>query len=107
MREYTPDRWVILEFTTPTETFRKVFAGWYGGFTQGESWKLNSGITETRCNGDTFEFDGHSGSTYVCHKNGYGMSGYMSGILARWQDQAFERGDIQINILDLEDITVS
>ena len=107
MRQYTPDRWVVLEFVTPDETFQKVFAGWYGGFTQGDSWKLNSGITETRKDGDLFEFDGYSGSTYVCHSSGYGMSAYMASVLANWQDQAFERGDIQINVLDLEDVTVS
>ena len=107
MNTYTPDRWVILEFVTPNETFLKVFAGWYGGFAGSDSWKLNSGITQSRREGNWFEFDGYSGSTYRCHREGYGMSGYMSSVLANWQDQALERGDIQINIIDLEDVTVS
>ena len=107
MREYTPDRWVILEFVTPKETFQKVFAGWYGGFTGGDSWKLNSGITKTTKDADWFHFEGNSGSVYQCHPAGYGMSGYMSGIYQRWQDQAFERGDTQIRILDLVEVVES
>lgn len=107
MREYIPDRWIVIEFVTPKETFQKVFAGWYGGYTSGDSWKLNSGITKTTKDGDWFHFEGHSGSVYQCHPDGYGMSGYMSGIYQRWADDAFERGDIQIRILDLAEVVVS
>lgn len=107
MSSYTPDRWVVLEFVTPKETLRKVFAGWYGGYLGSDSWQLNSGIVETREDNDMFEFDGYSGSTYFCHRNGYGMSGYMQSILASWLNQAETRGDVQINIIELEDIVVS
>lgn len=107
MSTYTPDRWVVIEFVTPSTTFQKVFAGWYGGYTSGDSWKLNSGITKTNKDGDWFHFEGHSGSVYQCHPNGYGMSGYMSGIYQHWADQAFERGDIQMRILDIDEIAVS
>ena len=107
MNTYTPDRWVVIEFVTPAETFHKVFAGWYGGFTSGDSWKLNSGITKTTKDGDWFHFEGHSGSVYQCHSNGYGMSGYMSAILSCWADQAFERGDTQIRILDIDEVVES
>lgn len=106
MSTYTPDVWVVLEFDAPTleKPMRKVFAGWYGGFTQGDSWKLNSGITETRINDDHYEFDGYSGSTYYGHRNNYHMSGLMHSILANWQAQAEERGDITIRILDIDEI---
>ena len=105
---YTPDRWVIVEFSYPTETIQKVFAGWYGGFAGSDSWKLNSGITEVRKVGDTFEFDGYSGSTYKCHKDCYGMSFYMSSIFQNWMSMSeAEASDIKIRILDLEDIKVS
>ena len=109
MREYIPDRWVILEFDAPNleKPMQKVFGGWYGGFTQGDSWKLNSGITKTTKDGDWFHFEGYSGSVYQAHPNGYGMSGYMSNILASWQKQAEERGDITIRILDIDEIVES
>ena len=109
MREYTPDVWVVLEFTSPKleKPTRKVFAGWYGGFTGSNSWKLNSGITEVRKNGDWWEFDGYSGSTYCCHKNNYHMSGLMQGIYSNWIKQADEQGDITIRILDIDEIVES
>lgn len=107
MSEYTPDRWVILEMISPKETIQKVFAGWYGGFAGSDSWKLNSGITETREYEDIFEFDGYSGSTYYCHRNGYGMSGYMMSVLAGWQKKFEAKPDIKIRVLDLEEVVVS
>jgi hypothetical protein len=104
MSQYTPDRWVVLEITTPKETIRKVFAGWYGGYLGSDSWKLNSGITDIREQDDLFEFDGYSGSTYFCHRDCHGMSGYMHSVLSAWRAQAEERGDVQIDIIELEDI---
>ena len=107
MSAYTPDVWVVLEFTTPAETFRKVFAGWYGGFAGSNSWKLNSGITTTRKVDEWFEFDGYSGSTYRCHPNNYHMSGLMQGVYTAWMKQADERGDVKIRILELDEVVVS
>jgi hypothetical protein len=107
MRDYTPDRWVILEITTLEETIQKVFAGWYGGFAGNNSWKLNSGITETRKLGEFFEFDGYSGSTYRCHQNNYAMSGLQHSILTTWQKQAKEAGIVKIRVLELDEVVVS
>ena len=109
MREYTPDVWVVLEFTAPEleKPMRKVFAGWYGGFTGSNSWKLNSGITEVRKDGAWWEFDGYSGSTYRCHENNYQMSGLMHGIFSNWIKSADERGDVTIRILDIDEIVES
>lgn len=109
MSTYTPDVWVVLEFDAPQleQPLRKVFAGWYGGFAGSDSWKLNSGITETRQVDGWWEFDGYSGSTYCCHANNYKMSGLMHGVLASWQKQAEQRGDTTIKILTLDDIVES
>ena len=109
MSTYTPDVWVVLEFDAPelTTPTRKVFAGWYGGFAGSDSWKLNSGITETRRDGYWFEFDGYSGSTYHCHSNNYKMSGLMYNVLANWLTQAEQRGDTSIRVLTLDEVTQS
>jgi len=104
MSTYTPDVWVVLEFTTPTETFRKVFAGWYGGYTGSNSWQLNSGIAAVRRVDDWFEFDGYSGSVYRCHANNYQLSGLMLDVLANWRKQADERGDTTIKTLSLDEV---
>ena len=107
MNAYTPDRWVVLELVSPKNTVRKVFAGWYGGYTGSDTWKLNSGITDIREQDNLFEFDGYSGSTYFCHRNSYGMSMYMHSVLTNWLNEAEQRGDVQINIIELADIVVS
>lgn len=84
---YNPDRWMLVKLNNlikPENTHYRVFAVWYGGFTQGESWKLNSGITGVEDNVDKglFEFMGSSGSVYYCHKKCYGTSGYGFEVLS-------------------------
>ena len=66
---YKPDNWVILKLTHPTETFYKVLAGWSGGYCDGDSWRMNSGITEVEEDGEYYNFIGASGSTYRGHKD--------------------------------------
>jgi hypothetical protein len=85
MSKYTPNRWVVLEVNNGKETVNKVFAGWYGGYLDSDFWQLNSGNVAERELDDRWEFDGHSGSTYVCYKQNYGMNGYMSSVLHNWQ----------------------
>jgi hypothetical protein len=107
MSTYTPDVWVVLEFDAPElETpIRKVFAGWYGGYTGSNSWKLNSGIEAVRIDAEGhYEFDGYSGSTYHCHFNNYHMSSLMLGVLEQWEKQAEKRGDVRIRILSIDEI---
>jgi hypothetical protein len=90
---YTPDRWVILTLRHPEYApFSRVFAGWYGGYTGSDSWKMNSGIKGWMQHKDYFEFDGASGSVYRCYKNAHGMSAYMGSVLANFQDQLAAQG---------------
>jgi hypothetical protein len=85
MSTYTPDRWVVLEMNSEHGKIQKVFAGWYGGFTGSDSWKLNSGITKVEEFEDRYEFVGETGSVYICYKTCYGMSLYMAGVLMGWR----------------------
>ena len=78
---YEPDRFVILKLNHEGNIVYKVFAGWSGGYLDSASWKINSGITKVELDGDYYLFQGYSGSTYKCHKNSYGMTGYMSHVL--------------------------
>jgi hypothetical protein len=87
MNSYTPDRWVVLEVNNGTEIINKVFAGWYGGYLDGDSWQLNSGNVKEEEFETSWEFTGTSGSVYVCYKAAYGMSAYMASVLSAWQSQ--------------------
>ena len=106
MSTYVPDTWVVIRFDRPgEEPLHKVFAGWYGGFAQGDSWKLNSGITKVTQDADEwYDFEGYSGSVYRCHPNNYRMSGYQTGIYSNWVKEASEKAGISIKILDLDEV---
>ena len=67
----TPDNWVIIKINGPQGIFYKVLAGWSGGYTQGSSWRLNSGIVKVEKDKNYWFFYGSSGSCYKCHEDSY------------------------------------
>jgi hypothetical protein len=74
----TPDNWVILKIENGDEPLYKVFASWIGGYLNGDSWKLNSGIKTIEEDEDNYYFIGFSGSAYQCNKKGYGVASNFS-----------------------------
>ena len=96
MSNYTPNRWVVLEVNNGKEVINKVFAGWYGGYLNGDSWKLNSGNVSEEEFDDRWEFTGYSGSVYVCYKNAYGMSAYMGQVFSSWTSQLPETASMKL-----------
>lgn len=82
MTEYTPSRWAVVEITKPDgEPLFKVFGSWSGGYLDGDSWKLNSGVTSVEEDGDYILFHGFSGSVYRVHKDAYGATPWAGGVL--------------------------
>jgi hypothetical protein len=45
MNEYTCDNWVVIKMKGD-DTHYRVLAGWSGGYLDGDSWRMNSGITK-------------------------------------------------------------
>ena len=80
MSEYTPDSWVVLKIVNEGETLYKVLAGWSGGYLDGDSWRMNSGITKAIIGGKHVIFEGASGSQYRCHRDGYGLTMANGGV---------------------------
>lgn len=69
MGKYAPDNWVIIKIILEDgEALYKVLAGWSGGYLDGDSWRMNSGITGVEEDGDYYNIKGFSGSVYRCHK---------------------------------------
>ncbi len=81
-----PDTWQVVKMQRGSETNYKVFAGWYGGYTGGDSWKLSSGIVAVKEYSDRYEFKNHSGSIYICYLACNKLSNYQQDVLNRWQD---------------------
>jgi hypothetical protein len=79
--DYYPDKWVVVKVSSDKGTHYRVFATWSGGYLQGDSWKLNSGIERVEVDGDTYNFIGASGSSYFCNKNSYGTTLYGQSVL--------------------------
>ena len=82
MSEYTPHDWVVLKIEGAGY---KVFGGWRGGYLDGDSWRLNSGITKVyETDTGMLVFEGYSGSRYVVHPDNYGIRGmYNTSVLEK------------------------
>jgi hypothetical protein len=110
MTDYTPDKWMIVKITdtNKNESHYRVFACWYGGYLGSDSWKMNSGITKVTESDGCYEFEGSSGSVYICHKGCYGASGYGSNVLSNLIKKSAEQGTLiavleeNVNVMELE-----
>lgn len=96
---YYPDNWVIVKITRPEGVVYKVLAGWSGGYLEGDSWRMNSGIVRANQEGDYIIFDGHSGSQYKCYKDAQRLSMATAGIYETLVAQAKEQ-NITVEMVD-------
>lgn len=97
MSTYCPERWVILRITSSEfGTVDKVFAGWYGGYTSGDSWKMSSGIVSFSVENNNVSFVNLSGSIYNCYINDEGMSGYMTNLYNSFTNDLPENTTVEI-----------
>jgi len=88
MNDYTPDRWIVVNFDNAGERFNKVLAEWKGGGMAGsDHWQMNSGITEAIEEPDHWLFYGASGSVYRCAKGRYGVTGVAANLLRNLLDK--------------------
>ena len=92
----TPDFWVVIKINNE---FYKVFATWIGGYSDGDAWKVNSGISKVTEDEGNYYFHGKSGSVYKCSKKGYKVgTSYTGGVLYSMIEQAKER-DVDVQIM--------
>lgn len=104
-RIYSPDRWVVAELVNQKgEKILKIFGGYYGGFSYGDSWKLSSGITNTARTDGRYKFVNESGSVYVCDEASYGMSAYMQQVCASFCEELLDLGLPALRILSIDEV---
>ena len=99
--EYHPDRWLMVRLSNDGKVHYRIFATWLGGYLDGDSWKLNSGVVFITETVEYFSFGGTSGSLYVCRKNSYGSTGYGYGVLDNLIKRSLEQGT-EIEVLPEE-----
>lgn len=90
----TPDCWVVIKLFS--EKMRgivvyKILAGWYGGYLDGDSYRLNSGIVKIEDCDDHWLVHGYSGSVYQCFKNVERTSGCTHNIYKNIENLMRER----------------
>lgn len=104
--DYYPDRWKIIKLSPANgdKPHYRVFASWRGGFAQGDSWKMNSGITKVEKDSDLWLFHGSSGSVYYCHAEGYGSTLYGESILGSYIKES-HKPDSEVSIQELPEET--
>jgi len=98
--DYFPENWVLLKFDSEEHgVYYKVLGGWSGGYTTGDSWRMNSGIEKIEQDEDYYYFIGFSGSIYKCDKNSEIVRMNIGHVL----NQLLERDGVsQIDAKDIE-----
>jgi len=103
---YTPDVWVVVKFqgsSVPDGEAYKILAGWYGGYTGSDSWKLNSGITKITEQDSHYLVEGYSGSVYQCGKHCERTSSYTATIFEGFRHQLQEsKKNASLEIVPME-----
>ena len=101
--EYCPDKWLVVKIEGGEFPLTyKVFACWYGGYLNGDSWKMNSGITKVTKEENFYLFEGYSGSVYACNEKRYGSTAYGYGVLHNIIEKSKEAG---VNVEKMPDDT--
>jgi hypothetical protein len=106
MSTYTPDKWVIVRITSKEHPpIDKVIGSWYGNFTGGDSWRMNSGISTVVENEDSYDIIGYSGSVYYCKKGCAGMSAYTEMVMNNMATQLEEGGLGMMRVIDISEVS--
>lgn len=102
---YVPDTWVLLKFNSDEYgTVYKVLAGWYGSYTSGDAYKINSGITSYNSSDNAAIFKGHSGSEYLCALDREGFSNYTSMIYLDTSIRMRAKKGVSVEVVRFEDV---
>lgn len=86
MSEYNPNRWMLIKITGPDPHYR-VFGSWSGGYLDGDSWRMNSGVVRYEEDENYFDFFGSSGSCYRCNKQSYGSNMFGWSVAKNYEDK--------------------
>jgi len=84
MSDYNCDNWVVIKMKGDDPHYR-LLVGTSGGYLDGDSWRMNSGITKVEETDNYYYFKGSSGSEYRCGKDSYTLRMNTSHIWTRLQ----------------------
>ena len=101
--EEVPDTWQVVKLTNRENgnIHHRLMCGWFGGYLNGDSWRMSSGIERIIDQDTHWHIPQTSGSVYICHKNNNRLGGYASSVLARIIETAV---DVDIECITIEEI---
>lgn len=101
---YTPDGYKIIKIQAyeSEEFILKVFGSWSGGYTKGDSWRVNSGITAIEEDEDVYIVYGNSRSRYVLSKTHNSITSYNTRVLTDMIEELCSYGH-NVEIISIED----
>jgi len=91
----TPDRWVVMEITSEEGVFRKILSAWYGGYLDGDSWRLSSVIVDETETKHYNEYTTKSGSRYKCLHSREGLSATTTTILEKFRKE-YSKAEVKV-----------
>ena len=100
MSKYHPDRWVVVLVKAIKEY--KILGGWSGGYLDGDSWRLSSGITKVEETKNGYNVTNHSGSVYYCDKQSAGFNVLSAGVFELFGEEV-KRVDMDTVLKQLGD----
>lgn len=102
---YTPDGYAILKIKAYgcDDIVIKVFGSWSGGYLDGCSWRLNSGIIDVKENENSYLVTGYSGSQYILRKTSNHISSYNKGVLEDMIGELHSYGH-RAELITIEDV---
>tara|TARA_B110000908_G_scaffold125991_1_gene147766 strand:+ start:192 stop:530 length:339 start_codon:yes stop_codon:yes gene_type:complete len=86
----TCDNWVIVKSPPIPDPHYRVLVGTSGGYLDGDSWRMNSGIVRVDESDEFFYIYGSSGSCYQCNKKAYMVRKNSAYILDQLKDRGWE-----------------
>lgn len=101
---YKPNKWVILELTDSEndKSVYKILAGWTGGYLDGDSWRLSSGLKNIEKENEYYLMYNHSGSIYKCHKKSKGLTVFSAAIYQEIKNNC-EKSNIKVKIVTIDE----
>ena len=96
------DNWVIVKSPPKTDLHYRVLVGTSGGYLDGDSWRLNSGIVLVDESDDYFCFYGSSGSCYQCNKESYAVRMNIAPTLSQLEDLGWELLDEDTDWMNMD-----
>ena len=103
--QYQPDLWVVVEIKQEgKDPWHRILGSWYGGYLNGDSWRLSSGITRVVEHDRYYQVHNESGSIYTCMKGAEGMSRLANGVLNTWTKKMDESKTGSIAVIDISTV---